>query len=125
MRGFGIWTSLIGAGLVAAAAPALADDPHDRSMTPEAIARDHAMTRALNEGQIAYLRERDARYAQGWSDYRDYHAGQRDSAPASREVSGSANADYADARREYESAMADWRRDVAACRAGRYERCAR
>ncbi|MCT2399842.1 hypothetical protein [Novosphingobium mangrovi (ex Huang et al. 2023)] len=100
------------------ATPARADDPRDPSMrSAEARARDKAIIRKLNEDQLAYVRKRDAEYARGWEAYRRAQAGQarhRDDERA-----------YSDARDDYEAAMADWRRDVAACRAGQYERCAR
>lgn len=109
------------------ASPALADNPHDPTMTPEAIARDRAIIRKLNQDQLAYVRQRDARYAKGWQDYRqsrgsdddegDYEAGRSDYARQSRS--------YAQARRDYEADLAQWRRDVAACRAGNYSRCER
>jgi len=118
---------------VAFAAPALADDPRDPAMTPEAIARDRETIRRLNLAQRDYVRQRDAGYAQGWRDhaagsetraYEDetYSADRRDYASA-RENYVSAREDYARQRREYDRAMADWRQDVAACRAGYYERC--
>ncbi len=109
------------------ASPALADDPRDPTMTPEAIARDRAIIRKLNQDQLAYVRQRDAQYAKGWKAYRqsgdddgdfeegDYPSGRADYARQSR--------DYAQARRDYEADLAQWRRDVAACRAGNYSRC--
>jgi hypothetical protein len=112
-------------------APALADDPRDPTMTPEAIARDAATIRRLNQDQLAYVRQRDAGYAQGW---RDQGAADDDDAgyTADRRAYADSRSDYAAQRREYaaqrseyEQAMRAWRRDVAACRAGYYERCAR
>ena len=109
------------------ASPALADDPRDPTMTPEAIARDRAIIRKLNQDQLAYVRQRDAQYAKGWKAYRqsgdddgdfeegDYQSGRADYARQSR--------GYAQARRDYEADLAQWRRDVAACRAGNYSRC--
>jgi hypothetical protein len=82
----------------------------------EARARDKASIKKLNEDQLSYVRKRDAEYARGWKAYSHAKADNRYEADQRA---------YADARRDYESAMADWRRDVAACRAGHYERCAR
>lgn len=89
--------------------------------TAEARARDKAIIKQLNEDQIAYVRERDARYAEGWDAYRRARGNNRYEAPA-YEADRRA---YSDAHSEYEAAMAEWRRDVAACRAGYYEHCAR
>ncbi len=119
-----------------------ADDPNDR-MTPEDIARDSAIIRKLNRDQLDYVRKRDAQYASGWKAYRDSHGGDdeddysgvdyaddenghnRDMADykaGRREYAGQSRA-YAQARRDYEADLAQWRRDVAACRAGDYSRC--
>lgn len=117
-------TAVTTAALSLLATPAFADDPHDRSMTPEAIARDHELTRGLNEGQLAYVRQRDFGYSQGWDAYRAYHADEDEVAYQQRQPADSRH-DYMQARRDYDRAMADWRRDVAACRAGDYSRCAR
>lgn len=103
---------------VAAAAlacePALADDPYDR-MTPEELERDRETIRRLNREQLEYVRKRDARYAEGWR----AHGGSRG---ASRKQQAST---YEADMRRYERAMAEWREDVAACRAGYYEYCRR
>ena len=86
---------------------ALADDPNDASMrNPVARARDREMVRQLNLRQSAMVRERDARYAQGW------------------QASGG-NSGYGAARAQYEREMAAWRGAVAACRSGDYSACAR
>lgn len=111
-------------------AVALADDPRDPTMTPEAIARDRAIIRRLNREQAAYVQQRDARYAQGWRDYAAAH-GRRDAQDEEdgyaddRRDYAEARADYAEQRRAYEREMREWRADVAACRAGYYERCER
>jgi hypothetical protein len=94
--------------------PALADDPHDR-MTPEELERDRETIRRLNRQQLEYVRKRDAGYAEGWRTY----GGPRRSA---REEQTSA---YEADLRRYQRAMAEWREDVAACRAGHYEHCRR
>lgn len=122
----GIWGlgALLGASMLAIALPgmALADDPNDPAMaTRAARERDRAMIRKLNEDQLAYVRKRDARYARGWDDYRRAN-GDRGTDEA-YEASRDDDNDYASARSEYESAMAQWRRDVADCRAGYYEHC--
>ncbi|SMC47988.1 hypothetical protein [Novosphingobium sp. B1] len=100
-------------GLVVAPGVALADDPYDPQMrTQAARERDRAIIRKLNQQELARVRERDARYAEGWAQWR---SGGRDERAD----------DYAQAQREYEDRMAQWRRAVAACRAGHYEYCAR
>jgi len=103
--------------------PALADDPKDPAMmTPEALARDREMIRKLNEDMLRQVTERDARFAQNRRAYRDLPRKQaeydRRYAEYERE-----QARYAENSRNYEQAMADWRADVAACRAGQYSRC--
>lgn len=110
----------LGLATVAVATPALADDPNDPSMASlSARERDRAIIRKLNRDQLAYVRERDARYAEGWADYREAQ-GESRHAERARGTSG-----YAQARREYEEELAQWREDVAACRAGYYEHCRR
>ncbi|WP_176594054.1 hypothetical protein [Sphingobium sp. EM0848] len=85
---------------------ALADDPHDPTMRSAAArAHDRAMIKQMNQRQLAYVRQRDAR------NMRTYRVPQRD-----REA-------YADARADYARKMAEWRRAVAACNAGRWEYC--
>lgn len=109
---------LVCAALVAAMMPvtAWADDPHDPAMRSAAArARDREMIRQLNLRESARVRERDARYAQGWR-----------SAQAGGDAAGDherAMADYARDRADYERDMAEWRRAVAACRAGDYSAC--
>lgn len=94
----------LGAALLPAVA--LADDPHDPTMrSPAARARDRAIIRQMNQQQLAYVRDRDARIM------RDYR----------RAKSGGEG--YADARADYDRQMASWRRAVAACNAGRWEYC--
>lgn len=95
----------LGAVLVPAAA--MADDPYDPSMRSAAArARDRAIIKQMNQRQLDYVRQRDAR------SQRSYRAAQDD-------LDGS----YADARAEYARKMAAWRRAVAACNAGRWEYC--
>lgn len=98
---------LLCAGLIALLpSAALADDPNDPSMRSAAArARDKEMTRQLNLAQGAMVRERDARYAQGWQ--------------------AQGGGSYTQARAQYERDMEGWRRAVAACRAGDYSACAR
>lgn len=110
---------------------ARADDPNDR-MSPEDIARDAAIIRKLNRDQLDYVRKRDAQYATGWKAYDrangddDRYADARDDEDnyrdRRRDYAGQSRA-YAQARRDYEADLAQWRRDVAACRAGDYSRC--
>ncbi|MFS0848153.1 hypothetical protein AB3M93_01630 [Novosphingobium panipatense] len=105
-------------------APLFADDPRDAAMTPEAIAKDAATIRRLNREQLDYVRRRDAGYAQGWRD----HEAARDSGSRyarDRRAYEEGQADYAAQRRQYERDMRAWRKDVAACNAGNYNRCAR
>ncbi len=110
---------------MACAAPALADDPRDPAMTPEAVARDRETIRRLNRDQLDYVRQRDAGYAQGWRD----HAGasgdtyRSDTYTSDRRDYAAARADYTEQRRRYEADMRAWREDVAACRAGYYAHC--
>jgi hypothetical protein len=123
---------LLVAAVLVSAAPALADDPRDPTMTPEAIARDRATIRRLNREQLDYVQRRDAGYAQGWRDHdraigrvdRDVDRDE-DSYTTDRRDYDTMRADYAEQRRRYEADMRDWQRDVAACRAGYYERCDR
>lgn len=97
---------------------ALADDPNDPLMKdPRARARDRAIIRQLNLNELAHVRARDARYAEGWRAYRALPARKAEHA---RQV-----ARYEAQRDQYERDMAAWRRAVAACRAGRYEYCDR
>ena len=97
------------AAACAALAPsvALADDPHDPTMRSAAArARDRAIIKWMNQQQLAYVRDRDARIMQNYR----------------RAQSGNDN-HYADARADYSRRMAEWRRAVAACNAGRWEYC--
>jgi len=99
--------SLIGAlalGCLVVPGAALADDPNDPTMRSAAArAKDRALTRELNEGQLRHVRQRDASYAKGWQAYRD----------------------YPQQRADYERRMAEWRRAVRLCESGRHEHCAR
>ncbi|WP_246543231.1 hypothetical protein [Novosphingobium profundi] len=122
------------------AAPALADDPKDPAMRSRAAREaDAAEIRRLNREEAAYVQQRDARYAQGWQDWRDardarggyqsrsgsnYAQDMRDH-DAGRSAADDDRRSYARARADYEAAMAEWRHDVSACRAGYYEHCAR
>ena len=87
---------------------ALADDPNDPAMrNATARARDRDTIRALNRAQLAKVQARDAGYAEGWRAYRG----------------GDAAHENARRRADYNRQMAEWRRAVAACRAGQYEYC--
>lgn len=111
--------SALALGVVALPGVALADDPHDPQMrTQAARERDRAIIRKLNQQELARVRERDARYAKDWAAWRQHNA---------RSGRGGRDADrgYAQAQDDYEQRMAEWRRAVAACQAGRYEYCAR
>ena len=102
---------------------AMADDPHDPTMrTAAARARDHAIIRRLNQNELAYVRQRDARYAEGWQNYRARGASSEDYARR-RDDYERANQRYAEDQSQYQRQMAAWRRAVAACRAGDYSAC--
>ncbi len=102
---------------------ALADDPHDPTMrTAAARARDHAIIRRLNQNELAYVRQRDARYAEGWHAYRARGANSKDYAHRRSDYER-ANQRYAQDQGQYQRQMAAWRRAVAACRAGDYSAC--
>lgn len=77
---------LLGAAALALLVPAvaLADDPNDPAMRSSAArARDKAMTRKLNQDQLARVRARDARYAEQWRAWKAWRdaqdGGRRDS----------------------------------------------
>ena len=119
---------LVCAAIVAAAMPAaaLADDPRDPAMRDGAArARDREAIRQLNLQQLAMVRERDARYAEGWRAARgNRNAAAADEGYAARSRDHErALSDYARDRAQYEQEMADWRRAVAACRRGDYSAC--
>lgn len=109
--------SSVCAAIVAAMLPAAAyaDDPRDASMRSAAArARDSDMTRQLN------LRAGVA--ARSTGQRRVVLAGGGDYAAAVR-AHDDEMARYARNRAQYERDMADWRRAVAACRAGDYSAC--
>lgn len=117
---------LICAPLLAAVVPtaALADDPKDPTMRSSAArARDREIIRQLNLEQLAHVRARDARYAEGWRNWRE----SADHADAVSNYGARAyerdRADYAEQRARYDRQMAAWRRAVQACRAGDYDAC--
>ncbi|MBU6268128.1 MAG: hypothetical protein KGN34_11350 [Sphingomonadales bacterium] len=113
------WMGLAVLGAVVMPVAAWADDPNDPAMRdPRARARDHELTRQLNVGELAYVQRRDAGYAEGWRNWRQAQGGY--SAPAPQ---ADANGAYARERARYERELADWRRAVAACRAGDYDAC--
>lgn len=98
---------LIGAlalGFLITPVAVLADDPNDPTMRSAAArAKDRELTRQLNVGQLRHVRQRDAGYAESWRAYRE----------------------QPQKMAEYERRMAEWRRAVKLCEAGRYEYCAR
>ncbi|KKW93096.1 MULTISPECIES: hypothetical protein [Sphingobium] len=103
---FGSFACALAMGAAFLPVAALADDPHDPTMRSAAArARDSAIIKRMNQQQLAYVRERDARNRP------TYRVSRRD-----REA-------YADARADYAREMAAWRRAVAACNAGRWEYC--
>ncbi|MBT2185989.1 hypothetical protein KK488_03420 [Sphingobium sp. H33] len=84
-----------------------ADDPRDPAMrNPAARARDRAMTKRLNQGQLAYVRQRDAKTLRTYREAQKEHEG-----------------GYADAHADYLRKMAAWRHAVSACKAGQWEYC--
>lgn len=104
---------------------AAADDPKDPAMrNATARARDREIIRQLNLQELAQVRERDGHYAEGWRAARP-----RSSSAADREYSRRsqdyehAMATYANNRDHYERELSQWRRAVAACRAGDYSSC--
>ncbi len=100
--------AVLAVSIIAIAAPAMADDPLDPAMRSSAArARDKEVIRRLNLAEAARVQERDAGYA------------------AQSRAANAAASDYASRRARYERDMADWRRAVAACRAGNYAACAR
>jgi len=104
-------------------ATAKADDPHDPSMrTAAARARDHAIIRRLNQRELAYVRQRDARYAEGWRAYRSRGADAGDYARRRADYERALQR-HADDQGDYQRQLAAWRRAVAACRAGDYSAC--
>ena len=91
----------IALGLALCPVTALADDPRDPDMqSREARERDAAMIRQLNREQLAYVRERDARWAEQRREQEARLA-------------------------QYEREMAEWRHAVKMCRAGDTRYCAR
>lgn len=116
MRGYPLFFAALVAAMVPAVA--LADDPNDPTMRSAAArARDRAIIRQLNLKEGAMVRERDARYAKGWSASRSGEYAAR-SQSHERDM-----ANYARSRAQHDRDMAAWRRAVAACRAGDYSAC--
>lgn len=96
---------VLGVALLSTAA--VADDPNDPTMRSAAArARDRATIKRMNQQQLAYVRQRDAKRLQAY-----------------REAQGRHDDAYADARAEYADKMRAWRRAVAACNAGEWEYC--
>jgi hypothetical protein len=108
---------------VALPSPALADDPLDPRMQSEAAReRDRMMIRKLNQDMLAQVEARDAKFAAQWQAHRDAPKAQEE---YRRQLSAyqSGQDAYAADRKRYEQAMADWKRNVAACKAGDYAAC--
>jgi hypothetical protein len=107
LKKFGSFACALAMGAALLPAAALADNPNDTTMRSAAArSRDRAITKRMNQDQLAYVRHRDAR---SWQTNQGAQS-ERDGA-------------YADARAEYAYQMAAWRRAVAACTAGRWEYC--
>ncbi|MCB2080390.1 MAG: hypothetical protein KDE55_22200 [Novosphingobium sp.] len=118
--------ALIG-GVIVASTPAFADDPKDPDMqSAEAVERDREGVRQINLDMLAYVRERDARYAESWQAgqraQEEYRYTQQRYQERLAEYEQE-RARYAEDRRRYEANMAQWRDNVAACRAGDREAC--
>ena len=105
---------------------AMADDPNDPDMRdPRNRAHDKAIIKQMNLDQLAHVRARDARYADGWKAYREARNGGGGNADYSRAraENNRQRADYERDRARHEQDMVAWRRAVAKCRAGQYEYC--
>ena len=113
--------------VIALPSVALADDPRDPEMQNEqAVALDRAKVRQLNLDMLAQVSARDAGYAAAWKQYEEAKAHEAQHAEAYRIRMAAYKQEqsrYAADRESYEQAMADWRRDVAACRAGDRSAC--
>lgn len=110
-------------GAVVMPSVALADDPNDPDMRdPRNRARDKAIIRKLNQDQLAYVRQRDARYAEGWRAYREQNGSVSGRGVDSADY-GDAQASYRRDRAQYERDRAAWRRAVELCRSGDYRYC--
>lgn len=113
--------------VIALPSVALADDPRDPEMQNEqAVALDRAKVRQLNLDMLAQVSARDAGYAAAWKQYEEAKANEAQHAEAYRNRMAAYKQEqsrYAADRESYEQAMADWRRDVAACRAGDRSAC--
>lgn len=109
-------------------AAAQADNPNDPAMRSKAArARDSAIIRQLNLAEAARVQQRDALYAREWRAWREAR-GDRDRVTDADDAGqdsgyGSEQDDYAQRRAQYEREMIDWRRAVAACRAGDWAAC--
>ncbi|PKB24837.1 hypothetical protein B0I00_0015 [Novosphingobium kunmingense] len=102
---------------------ALADDPNDPDMRdPRNRARDKAIIKKLNQDQLAYVRKRDAQYAEGWRAYREQNGNVRGRGVDESEYRDSM-ADYQRERARYERDRAAWRRAVQLCQSGHYQYC--
>ena len=116
----------LAAGSLLVPAMARADDPHDPAMRSAAArARDHETIRQLNLQELAKVRRRDARYAEGWRAWRA-NGGSPDASADDQARSRDhdhARADYARRRAQYARDLAEWRRAVARCRQGDYAAC--
>jgi hypothetical protein len=102
---------------------ALADDPLDPKMRTEAAReRDRARIRELNRDMLAQVEARDAKFAANWQAYREAPKAQEEYRRRLAAYQSDQDS-YAADRKRYEQAMADWKRNVTACRAGEYAAC--
>jgi hypothetical protein len=120
---FKLLTGAIALAAVTLPGVALADDPLDPKMQSEAAReRDRMLIRKLNQDMLAQVEARDAKFASNWQAYREAPKAQEE---YRRQLAAyqSGQDSYAADRRRYEQAMADWKRNVAACRGGNYDAC--
>lgn len=101
---------------------ALADNPRDPTMTPEAIARDREIIRKMNLDQLAYVRDRDARYASSWRNYAGARPGSQPAEAGDYAARSQAYARemerYRQDRERYDQAMAQWEQERSDCPPG-------
>ncbi len=91
--------------------------------TPAELARDREIIRGLNQRELAYVRQRDARQAKGWRAWRNRGAANAEY-QRQRAEHQQAMERYSQDRRRYEQRHAAWRAAVRACRAGDRSACA-
>lgn len=90
-----------------------------------ARARDREQIRQLNLAQLAYVRQRDSRYAAGWAATRaeGENASEERAFAARVREHRRAMADHTSAEADYDRQMAAWRAQVIACQSGDRSAC--